>query len=67
MAEGGEQRIAPAMMVGMGPILMVIVLVIAIPVSVMMSGAIAAGLLGFAVKDEVDRNHADSELLKTNY
>ncbi|MBK6855868.1 MAG: hypothetical protein IPG97_04730 [Microthrixaceae bacterium] len=50
----------------MGPVLIVIVLVVAIPVSVLVSGAAIAAGLGFAVKDEVDRNHAGSELLKTN-
>ncbi len=50
----------------MGPVLIVIVVVVAIPVGVLMSGAVAAGLLGFLVKDEVDRNHAGSELLETN-
>lgn len=50
----------------MGPVLIVIVVVVAIPVGVLVSGAVAAGLLGFLVKDEVDRNHAGSELLETN-
>lgn len=49
----------------MGPVLIVIVLV-AIPVGVIVSGALAAGLIGFLVNDEVDRNHAGSELLDTN-
>jgi hypothetical protein len=50
----------------MGPVLIVIVLVVAIPVGVVVSGAAAAAVLGFLVKDEVDRNHAGSELLETN-
>ena len=49
-----------------GPIAIVVVLVIAIPVGVLMSGAVASALLGFLVKDEVDRSHEGSELLKTN-
>ncbi len=49
-----------------GPIILVVVLVIALPVSVMMSGAVASGLLGFFINDDVDRSHEGSELLKTN-
>lgn len=49
-----------------GPIIIVIVLVIAMPVSVLMSGAVASALLGFFIKDEVDRSHEGSELLQTN-
>ena len=49
-----------------GPIVIVIVLVIAMPVSVLMSGAVASALLGFFIKDDVDRSHEGSELLQTN-
>ncbi len=49
-----------------GPIIIVIVLVIAMPVSVLMSGAVASALLGFFIKDDVDRSHEGSELLQTN-
>ena len=50
-----------------GPVLIVIILVVAIPVGVMMSGAVAAAVLGFFLKDDVDRSHEGSELLETNY
>ena len=49
-----------------GPIVIVVVLVIAMPVSVLMSGAVASALLGFFIKDDVDRSHEGSELLQTN-
>lgn len=49
-----------------GPILIAVVLVIAMPVAVIMSGAVVSGLLGFFIKDDVDRTHEGSELLKTN-
>ena len=50
-----------------GPIVIVVVLVIAMPVSVLMSGAVASALLGFFIKDDVDRSHEGSELLQTNH
>ena len=55
------------MMVPMfGVIAIIVVLVVAIPVGVLMSGAIAAALLGGLVKADVDRSHEGSELLETN-
>jgi hypothetical protein len=50
----------------LGPIALVIVLVVAIPVAVLMTGAVAAALLGWLIKDDVDRSHEGSELLTTN-
>lgn len=49
-----------------GPLLIVLVLCIGIPVAVMMSGAVAAGLLGFFTQSAVDHDHEGSELLETN-
>lgn len=49
-----------------GPAIIVIVLIVAIPVGVLVSGGFAAAVLGFLVKDEVDRSHEGSELLETN-
>lgn len=49
-----------------GPIIIVIVLVVALPVGVMMSGAIASALLGWLVNDDVERSHEGSELLDSN-
>jgi hypothetical protein len=48
-----------------GPVLIVIVLLV-IPVTVLISGGVAAAILGFFIKDEVDRAHEGSELLQTN-
>lgn len=49
-----------------GPLLIVIVLVIAIPVGVMVSGGVGAAILGTSLNDDVDRSHEGSELLDTN-
>lgn len=50
----------------LGPIIIVVALLVAIPVGVLMSGGVAAALLGFLIKDDVDRSHEGSELLETN-
>jgi hypothetical protein len=50
----------------LGPIALVIVLVVAIPVAVLMTGAVAAALIGWLINDDVDRSHEGSELLTTN-
>ncbi|MCB0977355.1 MAG: hypothetical protein KDB02_07820 [Acidimicrobiales bacterium] len=50
----------------LGPIIIVAVLVVALPVAVLMSGGVGAALLGFALNDDVDRSHEGSELLETN-
>jgi hypothetical protein len=47
-----------------GAAIMIIVLVVVIPVLVLMSGAIAAALLGWGLKSEVDAEHEGSELLE---
>ncbi len=44
----------------------IVVLVIALPVAVLMSGAVAAAVLGGLLKADVDHSHAGSELLETN-
>lgn len=49
-----------------GPLIIVIVLCVAIPVAVMVSGGVASGILGFLLKNAVDRDHEGSELLETN-
>ncbi len=68
---GREQRWQVAWRVGddgamFGPIAIVVVLVILLPVGVLMSGAVASALLGFVLNDDVDRSHEGSELLDTN-
>lgn len=46
-----------------GPIVIVIVLLIAIPVGVSMSGGVVAGILGWALKDNGEQTHEGSELI----
>ena len=46
-----------------GPILIVVVLLVAIPVSVMMTGAVVAGLLGWTLKENGEATHEGSELI----
>ncbi|MCB1004746.1 MAG: hypothetical protein KDB35_11250 [Acidimicrobiales bacterium] len=49
-----------------GPVLIVLALVLVLPISVLLSGAVLAGLLGWLVKSEVDAEHEGSELLELN-
>jgi hypothetical protein len=49
-----------------GVIAIVIVLVIALPVAVLISGGVASALLGYFLKEEVDTANEGSELLETN-
>jgi hypothetical protein len=49
-----------------GPVLIVIVLVLAIPVAVLVSGAVASAVLGWFLRDHVEHAHEGSELLELN-
>ncbi len=49
-----------------GPIGIAIVLIVVIPVSVLVSGAVASGLLGYFLKEEAETTHEGSELIATN-
>lgn len=49
-----------------GPIAIIIVLVVGIPVGVMVSGALGAAVLGFFLQSEVEHNFEGSEHLETN-
>jgi hypothetical protein len=49
-----------------GAILIAIVLVVVIPVAVCMSGALAAALLGWSLKNDVDARNEGSELIALN-
>ncbi len=49
-----------------GPAVIVVVLIVAIPVGVLMSTGVLAGVLGYFLNDDVDRSHEGSELLETN-
>ncbi len=51
----------------LGPIIIVAVLVVLIPVGFLMSTSIAAAVMGFLLKDKVEKANPDSELLSTNY
>lgn len=50
----------------LGAAIIVVVLVIAIPVSILMSGAVASAIIGFFVRAEADANHEGSELIDLN-
>ena len=50
----------------LGAVLMVILLVIVMPVGIIISGALAASLLGRLLKSDVDASHEGSELLKVS-
>ena len=47
----------------LGAIILVVILVIAIPVTVMMSGAVVASILGWSLKDNGEATHEGSELI----
>jgi hypothetical protein len=47
-----------------GSVTILIVLVVIVPVALFMSGFVATALLGTLVKNDVDRQHAGSELLE---
>ena len=46
-----------------GAVLMILLLVVVMPVGILMSGALAAALLGGFLKKDVDNAHEGSELL----
>ena len=46
-----------------GAVLMILLLVVVMPVGILMSGALAAALLGGLLKKDVDSAHEGSELL----
>jgi hypothetical protein len=50
----------------LGPILIVVFLLVLIPVGFLMSTSLAAGVLGFLLKDDADKRNAGSELIETN-
>ncbi|MDH3294199.1 MAG: hypothetical protein OER95_07745 [Acidimicrobiia bacterium] len=51
----------------LGPVLMVLVLLIVIPVAFLTSTSVAAAVIGFLLKNTAETSHADSELLDTNF
>ena len=50
----------------LGAIIIVVVLVVAIPVAVMMSGAVVAAVLGWGLKANGEATHEGSELIDLN-
>lgn len=50
-----------------GAVIIVVLLVVVIPVGFLMSMAAPAGIIGFLLKRGAETDHADSELLDTNY
>ena len=51
----------------LGAIIIAVVLLLVIPVGFLMSTSVAAAVLGFLLKDNAEKTHADSELLDKNY
>ena len=49
-----------------GAVIIAIVLVIAIPVAVLMSGGVAAAVIGHFLKEEGEASHPGSELIDLN-
>ena len=51
-------------MLGAG--IIIVILVIAIPVAVLMSGGMAAAVIGHFLRDDADKSHEGSELVDLN-
>lgn len=51
----------------LGPIIIVLVLAVVIPVGFLMSTSIAAAVIGYLLKDNAEKANSDSELLATNH
>lgn len=49
-----------------GPVVILIVIVVAIPVGLLMSGAAASAILGWFLRDDAEDRYEGSELLKLN-
>lgn len=49
----------------LGAIILIIVLLV-LPVAICMSGAVAAGVLGWSLKEDADTRHEGSELIDLN-
>ena len=50
----------------LGAIPLLIALLVVIPVSVLMTGALVAAVLGWRLKDDADERHEGSELVDLN-
>jgi hypothetical protein len=49
-----------------GAVIITIVLLVVIPVSVILTGAVVAGILGWSLKENGDATHEGSELIDLN-
>ena len=49
-----------------GALIITIVLIVVIPISVILTGALIAGILGWALKDNGEATHEGSELIDLN-
>lgn len=47
-----------------GTVVIIVLLAVVVPVAIIMSGLVASGLLGWALKKDVDAQHEGSELLE---
>ena len=50
----------------LGAVIIVIVVVIALPVGMLMSGGVAAAVIGHFLKEEGEASHPGSELIELN-
>ena len=50
-----------------GAIVILVTLLVVIPVAVIISGGVLAGVIGTVLKINGDKTHEGSELLETNY
>jgi len=50
----------------LGAVILVLVIVFVLPSAVLVSGGVAAAVLGYFLKDEAEQRHAGSELLDLN-
>jgi len=50
----------------LGALILIAILLVAIPVGVAMSGAVVAGILGWALKENGEATHDGSELIDLN-
>jgi hypothetical protein len=49
-----------------GALIITVILVVVIPVSVILTGAVVAGILGWSLKDNGEATHEGSELIDLN-
>ena len=50
----------------LGAIILAVIILVAIPISICMTGAAVAGVLGWALKDNGERSNEGSELIELN-